>query len=418
MLSGAACDAWFSSWDMNKKQTQIDHGLLADKFAPVMFCLSLLFLVLLAALIVVWVDVPRFELTRQQLESIRSSAENGQLDDAAQQLEVEAEIVDQLVSPINEIGNYLSLGVVVLWVIIVFEVLIQLYLSVRSIEMRGERRWRMFAYCQCLCPPLRLAAPNIAKEGQIWLPWLGWQSPSRKLFKRLVAAFSKPMLFFSLLILPLLLIEFGLHSLMEEQAWLRVTIHICTGLIWCAFAIEFIVLVSASKRRLKYVKKNWIDLAIILLPLILFLRSLRALRLLRFAKFAKVQQLARVSRIYRMRGVAMKALRAFMLFEVGGRALGLSPQRRMKRLQSERKEKLEELEDIDEEIAKVQLKIDALQAKEEGDQEAKEEAKPGSATNPVSAVNSAEPASPTNSATPAKPVNSDLTANKPQQAEG
>ena len=226
------------------------------------------------------------------------------------------------------------------------------------------------------------------------------------------------MLFFSLLSLPLLLIEFGLHSLMEEQAWLRVTIHICTGLIWCAFAIEFIVLVSASKRRLKYVKKNWIDLAIILLPLILFLRSLRVLRLLRFAKFAKVQQLARVSRIYRMRGVAMKALRAFMLFEVGGRALGLSPQRKMKRLQSERKEKLEELEDIDEEIAKVQLKIDALQAKEEGDQEAKEEAKPGSATNPASAVNSAEPASPTNSATPAKPVKSDLTANKPQQAEG
>lgn len=324
-----------------------------------MFCLSLLFLVLLAALIVVWVDVPRFDLAEQTIKGAVSTT--GSADEL-----IAAEIVDAaVIQPISRIGGYLSLGLILIWIVIVVEILIQLYLSVRSIEILNERRWRTFAYLQCVCPPLRLAAPNIAKDGQIWLPWIGWQMPSRKLSKRLVAAFSKPMLFFALSILPLLLIEFGLHSVVESQAWLRGTIHVCTGLIWCAFAVEFIVLVSASERRLAYVKKNWIDLAIILLPLILFLRSLRALRLLRFAKFAKVQQLARLSRIYRVRGVAMKALRAIMLFEVGSRAFGLSPERKLKRLESERREKLAELEDIDEEIEKVHIKIEAFRAKQE-----------------------------------------------------
>ena len=285
--------------------------------------------------------------------------------DVASQRAVEMELMSQIISPAAQVGSILSLGLIALWAIIVIEVLIQLYLSVRAIEIPREGRWRMYAYCQCLCPPLRLAAPNIAKEGQIWLPWLGWQKPSRKLFKRLVEVFSKPMLFFALLILPLLLIEFCLHSVIEDQAWLRGTIHVCTGLIWCAFAIEFIVLVNATDRRLAYVKKNWIDLAIILLPLILFLRSLRALRLLRVAKFAKVQQLVRLSRIYRVRGVAMKALRAIILFEVGSRAFGSTPEKKLKRLQSEREEKLEELEEIDEEIAKVRQKIEELAAEAE-----------------------------------------------------
>lgn len=332
---------------------------MADQFAPVMFCLSLLFLALLAALLVVWVDVPRFDLAKDAIDSVKGTEVQLADELAAAQI-----IEEAVIQPVAKLGGYISIGLIFIWIIIVVEILIQLYLSVRAIEILNERRWRTFAYLQCLCPPLRLAAPNIAKDGQIWLPWIGWQKPSRKLYKRLVAAFSKPMLFFALLILPLLLVEFGLHSLVESQTWLRITLHICTGLIWCAFAVEFIVLVSASERRLAYVKKNWIDLAIILLPLILFLRSLRALRLLKFAKFAKVQQLARLSRVYRVRGVAMKALRAIMFFEVGSRAFGISPQRKLKRLQSERKEKAAELADIDEEIAKVNLQIEERRMKQ------------------------------------------------------
>ena len=118
--------------------------------------------------------------------------------------------------------------------------------------------------------------------------------------------------------------EFGLHSFVEHHLWLRLTMHICTGLIWCAFAVEFVVLFSVSDRKFAFVKKNWIDLAIILLPVILFLRSLRAMRLIKVAQLAKAQQLANLSRVYRVRAVAMKVFRALMVMEVFGRVLPVS----------------------------------------------------------------------------------------------
>lgn len=302
-----------------------------------MFIASLMFLVLVAALIVVWVDIPRFEFVNQTV-GVEAS---------------EVELADPLSETANQIGSYLVYLILLLWLVIVCEVLVQLYISVRTDETINVLRWRIFAVLQCLCPPLRLAAPNIAMGGKIWLPGLGWQAPRRKLYKKLEAAFSKPMLFFVLLILPLLLIEFGLHRIVEEQPWLRITIHVCTGLIWCAFAIEFIVLVSASERRLRYVKENWIDLLIILLPIVLFLRTLRAIRLARLVRFAKVQELVKLARVYRVRGVAMKLLRALMFFEFFGRVFGGTPEKKLKRLELDRKEKVEELEEIEQEIEKV-----------------------------------------------------------------
>ena len=322
-------------------QFKLDHAALAQRFAPIMFIASLLFLVLVASLVVVWVDVPRFAIVSEQLDGHDGTVQ----------------FIDPISETANRIGHFLIIGIVVLWIAIVLEVMAQLYVSVRTDETINVWRWRIFAFLQCLCPPLRLAAPNIAMGGQIWLPGIGWQAPRRKLYKKLEAALSTPMLFFALLILPLLLIEFGLHSVVEEQTWLRITIHICTGLIWCAFAIEFIVLVSASERRMKYVKKNWIDLAIILLPLALFLRSLRAIRLARVAKLAKVEQLVRLSRVYRMRGLAMKLLRALMFVEFFGRIVGGSPEKKLKRLEMDHREKQEELEEIEQEIAKVKLLI-------------------------------------------------------------
>ncbi|MEM9410161.1 MAG: potassium channel protein [Planctomycetota bacterium] len=323
---------------------------MAERFAPVMFLISILFLILIATLVVVWVDIPRFEL-------IQGTVQNE---------EAFVDIPKNTISETaNRIGSLIVYVLVVLWVIVVGEVLLQLSLSIGKTEVTNVFGWRVFAVFQCLCPPLRLAAPNIAKRGNIWLPIIGWAKPSRKLFRRLETAFSKPMLFFALLILPILLIEFGLHSLVESQLWLRLTIHFCTGLIWCAFAVEFIVLVSASKNKLAYVKKNWIDLAIVLLPIVLFLRSLRAVRLARLAKFAKVQQLVNMSRIYRVRGVAMKAVRALMLFEVFGRIMGGSPERRLRKLQAEFDEKREELDELAAEISKVEASIAAQKETQE-----------------------------------------------------
>lgn len=323
----------------------INHREIAELFAPAMFTMSLVFLALLATLIVLWVDVPRFQMVAQAIVEADSNGSSVQPD-----LVVDAAL---------RFGQIVTYAVYFVWAVIGAEVLFQLFLSTRSRSVKNLNKWRFFAVLQCLCPPLRLAAPNIAHDGEIWLPWIGWQTPNRKLYRRLERGFSKPMLFFALMILPLLLVEFALHSAIEEMFWLRMSIHVCTGLIWCAFAIEFIVLVSASEKRLAYVKKNWIDLAIILLPIVLFLRSLRAFQLARLTKVAKIQQLVQMSRVYRVRGVAMKVVRALIVLEGFGRLLGMTPEKRLDRLRREFAEKKEELEEVALEIKKIEAKVAA-----------------------------------------------------------
>ena len=165
------------------------------------------------------------------------------------------------------------------------------------------------------------------------------------------------MLLIALFILPILLVEFGLKDLVDSNFAVRLTLHICTGLIWCAFAIEFLIMICATDRKLAYVKKNWLDLAIILLPLISFLRSLRAVRAFRLAKFAKVQQLAKLGRVYRLRGLMTKALKALMLFEFLHRLLRITPAKKLAKLKSQREDRLEELEELELEIRQLEQAI-------------------------------------------------------------
>lgn len=309
--------------------------------APTMFSLSLVFLVLIAALIVVWVDIPRVELL---------AAEAAANDEAAEVLLSASSTEQNAVS----IGNYLAFGLLLLWPL--FWVELGYHVGVHG-SMKSFWQKRKLEILPCLCPPLRLAAPSYAENGKIWLPKLGWQQPGKPLVKRLERIFGSPMLVIALLILPILSIEFGLKDLVEQNFGLRLTLHICTGFIWCAFAIEFIVMVSATDRKLAYVKKNWIDLAIVLLPLISFLRSLRVVRAIKVAKFAKVQQLARVGRVYRMRGLMAKALRALMLFEFLHRLLRITPDKKLDKLMAKRDELAEEMSDLDEEIRLLQERI-------------------------------------------------------------
>ena len=310
---------------------------IAFCLATTMFVLSLVFLGLVATLIVVWVEIPRFSAISEVLSSGEAlSSGEGLSPEAEDEIQF-----DPMTQAAAHLGGYVIIAAWLLGFVIVGEVIVQHCIQVRRQRPDEMLKWRLYLLAQVICPPLRLASPSLERQGQIWLPWIGWQTPGRKLFKRLQAAFSRPMLFFAMLILPVLLVEYGLRSQVEQHSWLQLTLHICTGLIWCAFAVEFIILFNATERKLAYVKSNWLDLAIILLPLIMILRTLRALQILRAAK---AHQLMKLSRVYRVRGVAMKAFRALMLLEVFGRLIPVSPEKKLKRLQSEYDEKKEELD--------------------------------------------------------------------------
>jgi voltage-gated potassium channel len=97
-----------------------------------------------------------------------------------------------------------------------------------------------------------------------------------------------------------------------------------------------------------------LDLVIILLPLVSFLRTLRVVRATRVARLAKLQQLSKMSRLYRLRGLAMRGFRAILLLELLNRILGVSPDTRLRKMREQLREKERELDVLRREIAELE----------------------------------------------------------------
>ena len=74
------------------------------------------------------------------------------------------------------------------------------------------------------------------------------------------------------------------------------------AVIWLAFFIEFVVKIAIAESRIEYVRRNWLDLIVLCIPL---LRPLR------------VASLARTSRVFTLRGVGMKFLQYIFTFIIG-----------------------------------------------------------------------------------------------------
>lgn len=303
-----------------------------------MFYLSLVFLALLAAILVLWIDVPRVV---EVIGEDAGESEVVQLSDAELQFEDTA----------YRWGKFCGMFLILLWPIFIAEQVVH-FLQTR----RGQSFYRKhpFWWILCVIPPLRLCAHRRESDEQVWFPILGWQISDRALQRRLERSFSFPMIGIALLILPVLGLQFYFKERIAEYPELRIALHFGTGLIWFAFAVEFIVMVSVAEKRLKYCKQHWLDLVIILLPLISFLRTLRLLRAgSSLAKVGRLQQLTRVVRVYRLRGVAMRALRALMLLEVVHRLMRTTPESRIRKLELQYEEKQRELADLEEEIARL-----------------------------------------------------------------
>lgn len=137
------------------------------------------------------------------------------------------------------------------------------------------------------------------------IPRLGVVIADDDLRRRVDHFFYWPMIVLAVAVLPLFLIELS-HP--EDRTELFV--DIAFALIWLAFFIEFVVKVTIAESRVEYLRRNWLDVVIILLPI------LRALRL---------TSLVRMGRVLKLRGVAFKLLRTvivlFVTFEVADRLL-------------------------------------------------------------------------------------------------
>jgi hypothetical protein len=176
------------------------------------------------------------------------------------------------------------------------------------------RRSRVLHILVCaLVPPLRTGLSPATLPGRVWLPGLGWRMSSRPLSRRVQRAMGVPMLAIGLLILPVLVMEVAFAKLVREHEALALGLDVATRVIWLAFALEFVLLLAVTPRKLEHAVRHWVDLVIILLPFAAFLRSLQVLRA---AQLLKAQQMSKLAATYRLRGLAIKLLQALLLLRV------------------------------------------------------------------------------------------------------
>lgn len=342
------------------------HIRIAIWTAPALFGLSVLFLVCQAILIVIWVDVPSLrektftasespvespvkevftnELPTHDLAALELPVRALQADGAGAEDSAEDPIDDPVVAAMTpprlgpvtpaqqSIERFALATMFFVWPIVVLETVYHWIIRPKTWAMRW---FHFFGVLFCICPSLRMCARSVEMDGRLWLPGMSWRRPDRRLRRRLSQHFSIPMVGIALLILPVLVIEFLLKDQVARYGWLRLALHVGTGVIWFAFAAEFILMVSIADKKIDYIRKNWVDLAIIVLPFFSFLRSMQAVRGSRLARMAKIPQLTKLVRAYRLRGTVLKAFRALVLLDVSTRLLRTTPETRLERLRAE-----------------------------------------------------------------------------------
>lgn len=204
-----------------------------------------------------------------------------------------------------------------------------------------------------ILPFLRICPRDHDDGDRVWVPFVGWRRRTERLEKYLTRLFGGPMIIIALLVLPVVGLEFCLPKQIEARPWLQIALAISSALIWVAFVFEFVVMISVVKKKLVYCRKNWIDLAIVLLPLVSFIGAARLGRLMR------LKQLTRTAKIYRMRGLALRSWRAIVALEVIDKLLRRDPVKVEERLLDQIKEKEREIEQLRSQLESVRERINA-----------------------------------------------------------
>jgi voltage-gated potassium channel len=160
------------------------------------------------------------------------------------------------------------------------------------------------------------------------------------------------MIFIALAVLPLLGLEWLMHRHALAPTWqVLVFTHVSESLIWFAFAVEFVIMFSLASGKLRYCRDHWIDMVIICLPLIAFLRILRLGRALRLYEIAKV------GRAYRLRGLGSRMFRGVLVLELVQRFIERDPTKQLDKLREQLAEREYEIEQLRATIQRLEAKV-------------------------------------------------------------
>ncbi|MEM6841063.1 MAG: hypothetical protein AAF632_02450 [Bacteroidota bacterium] len=221
--------------------------------------------------------------------------------------------------------SWLGGGLAGIYLLFFIDASVVFYLSRRE-NRRIAPTQRNRRLLSLLFPPLRIGAREVFQDKYCWLPGWRWCKVNEGLFTELKRRFVLPMIGIALLIIPVLIIEWKfIDETRRAFPNLRVELILesVQTFIWCAFTFEFILMISVSRRKLSYAKNNWIDLLIILLPFISFLRTLR---------ISQIARLKYATRSFKLRGVVTKARQGLIFVDFVQRIFRLRPENEVRRL--------------------------------------------------------------------------------------
>ncbi len=235
-----------------------------------------------------------------------------------------------------------------LWLALFIDALVGYW---RRAEFTGPAARRLLLLW--LIPPFRIAQSPYAARSCVWFPKLGWQRADQNLYERLERAFSIPMLFMAILILPILAAELFWAEQVARHATVHLALDLGTAVIWLAFCVEFIVMSTLAPKKLVYLARNWINLAIIVMPFLAFLRGLKVGRVLWLGK--GLGKAVKTLKVYRLRGLWMRGWRGMVALDLLERLVHRTPEGRLRRLR-------ERLAESERDISRLHDRIQDLEA--------------------------------------------------------
>ncbi|MBE2286928.1 MAG: potassium channel protein - like protein [Prosthecobacter sp.] len=236
-------------------------------------------------------------------------------------------------------------AILMLWAVIVAEGFLGLFSSTDTLGARICR----FLFTS-LIPPVRMVIASSKPRGWLWLPGAGWKPAGADTSEKLEQKLALPMVILTLLVLPVLGAELTGGESLENHPRMALATHLTTCVIWIGFTAEFLWMVAAAPNRLAYCLKHWINLVIILLPLVAFLRVLNAFRFVRMFRAGKLL------RAYRLRGLWTRLWRLALLLNLFERLQQRDPAKYCASLEKK-------ITDLEEQLDELRTKLGAAREK-------------------------------------------------------
>lgn len=229
--------------------------------------------------------------------------------------------------------------ILTLWAVVLVEGFVGLFSASDAWPARFKR-----LLLTALLPPLRMVAASSKPGSWLWLPGIGYKPVGEETSEQLEQKLALPMVVLTLLVLPVLGAELTGGETLENHPRMALATHLTTCVIWIGFTMEFLWMIAAAPNKLTYCLKNWINLVIILLPLVAFLRVLNIFR------FTRMLRAGKLLRAYRLRGLWTRLWRLVLLFNLLERLQQRDPAKYCAALE-------QRIADLEEELAKLHAKL-------------------------------------------------------------